>query len=137
VIAYTGIDNLSFVGCGLHSPNPAELLSTPLMHSFKKSTEKIFDVILYDSSPLLLVTDSLVLASVVDGVILVVESGKTRTAVLQKSVEMLRQVGANIIGVVVNRFDYRSTLHSYYKSYTYYTYESPEEENGNKKQSRK
>ncbi len=137
VIAKTNIDNLSLVGCGLHSPNPAELLSTPLMHSFKKSTEKAYDMVIYDSSPLLLVTDSLVLASIVDGVILVVQSGETRTAVLEKSIEMLHQVGANIIGVVVNRFDYRSTLHSYYKSYTYYTYETPDEESGKMKQSRK
>ncbi len=137
VIAKTNIDDLSFVGCGLHSPNPAELLSTPLMHSFKKSTEKAYDLVIYDSSPLLLVTDGLVLASLVDGVILVVQSGETRTAVLEKSIEMLQQVGANIIGVVVNRFDYRSTLHSYYKSYTYYTYEAPGEENGKTRQSRK
>jgi capsular exopolysaccharide synthesis family protein len=137
VIGQASIDNLSIVGCGLHSPNPAELLSTPMMHTFRKSVEKAYDFVIYDSSPLLLVTDSLVLASIVDGVILVVQSGETRTAVLAKSIEMLQQVGANIVGVVVNRFDYRSTLHSYYKSYTYYTYEAPGDENGKTRQGRK
>ena len=137
VIARTSIDNLSLVGSGVNSPNPAELLSTPMMHSFQRSVEKSYEFVIYDSSPLLLVTDSLVLASIIDGVILVVQSGETRTAVLEKSVEMLRQVGANIVGVVVNRFDYRSTLHSYYKSYTYYTYDAPDEQGKNLRQNRK
>ncbi len=126
-IQKTSIEDLFIVSSGMHANNPAELLSTAPMHQFRKYAEKNFDIVIYDSSSLLLVTDALVLSTLVDGVILVVQSGETRTAVLEKSVEMMKQVGTTILGVVINRFDYRSTLHSFYKSNTYGSYKNPGE----------
>jgi receptor protein-tyrosine kinase len=61
------------------------------------------DVVLIDSPPVLPVADTMGLAHMVDGVLLVVDSGKTRRGMVRQAIERLRQVGGNLIGVVLNR----------------------------------
>jgi Mrp family chromosome partitioning ATPase len=64
-----------------------------------------FDIVLFDSSPLLAVTDPAVLATLSDGVIVVVSAGKTTLEELQHSVEMLEGVGGRVLGVILNNLD--------------------------------
>jgi Mrp family chromosome partitioning ATPase len=80
-----------------------------------------FDHIVIDSSPILSVTDARILATVVDGVILVIKGGKTPKQAVQRSKRLLQEVDANIIGVVLNCVDVRSADYLYYSRY-YYRY---------------
>jgi non-specific protein-tyrosine kinase len=73
------------------------------------------DVILIDSPPVLPVADAAVLAGGVDGVLLVLEAGRTRQEVARRAVENLRQVGANLIGVVLNGVPARRGDYYYYE----------------------
>jgi Mrp family chromosome partitioning ATPase len=76
------------------------------------------DMVVIDSPPVLPVTDAAVLAQSVDGVLLVVDAGETRRGIAQHAVESLRQVGANVIGVVLNRVPTgKGGYYYYYQDY--------------------
>jgi Mrp family chromosome partitioning ATPase len=76
------------------------------------------DVVLFDSPPSLAVTDASVLATQTDGVLIVTDAGRTRRNLAKESVERFRQVGAPLLGVVLNRL--RSGRGGYYQYYYYY-----------------
>jgi non-specific protein-tyrosine kinase len=76
------------------------------------------DIVIFDTPPVLAVTDAAVLASRADGVLLVTEAGRTRRAAVLRTVEGLQQVGANIVGGILNKFSPR-------RSDTYYYGEPP------------
>jgi capsular exopolysaccharide synthesis family protein len=123
----TTIDNLSFIPSGPLPPNPSEVLGSNLFDEFVKRTQKEADIIIFDSPPLLTVTDAAILATKVDGTVLVVESGTTRRDAVRKSIESLEQVGARMLGVTLNRVGSRSDgyyYYSYYRSH-YYSDENP------------
>jgi len=71
------------------------------------------DVIVFDSPPLTAVTDAAVLSKYVDGVIVVISAGKTRVDAARHAVKQLRQVGAHILGVVLNDVDVRKSSYHY------------------------
>jgi len=83
-----------------------------------------YDIILCDSPPVLAVTDPVVLATIVDGVLIVVSSGHTRMDALERTVELVENVGSKILGFVLNNFDFRMAYGGYYGyyRYKYYTY---------------
>lgn len=118
VIKTSEIPNLYVLPCGPTPPNPAELL---LSHKFQQVLEGLgerFDRILLDSPPLQAVTDAAVLARRSDGVIVVVQSGKTLRDDLARSVKQLRDVNAHLIGVILNDLDLSDRQYGYY----YYQY---------------
>ncbi len=114
----TGIENLAVVTSGTLPPNPAELLGSRKMQSIMKSMADNAEVVLVDTPPTLAVTDAAVLAPKVDGVLLVVRPGKTRESALRHTIEQLGQVGAKIIGIVLNDVNTKRTPYSY--RYRYY-----------------
>ena len=80
-----------------------------------------FDHLILDSPPVLGFADTIILSTSVDGVILVVLGGKTPRETLQRAKEVLHQVNAKILGVVINRIDIqRSDYGYYYYRYHYY-----------------
>lgn len=83
-------------------PNPSELLQTNAMAELISELRIRFDVVIIDSPPLLPVTDAALLASIADGVILVVRHGKTSREQVRAAVERLESVGSRILGVVLN-----------------------------------
>jgi non-specific protein-tyrosine kinase len=109
---------LSVMTSGKLPPNPAELLGSDKMMQIITKINQQSDVIIFDSPPLTVVTDAVVLSKRVDAVILVINSGKTKVAAAQRAVEQLRRVGANLIGVVLNNVGAKNTR--YYA--TYYGY---------------
>ena len=111
--------NLDIVGCGTVPPNPAEILGSRKMHEFVDQINQIYDVVLFDSPPLLAVTDAAVLGTGVDGSILVVSVGKTRAPAIERASEFLTGVGGKMLGVVLNNFDIRKAYGGYYGSYRY------------------
>jgi capsular exopolysaccharide synthesis family protein len=130
VIQKLNIANLSFLPCGPIPSNPAELLISAKMKTLIGQLEKHFDHIIIDSSPLMYVTDPVILSTMVDGVILVVRGGKIKREVVCQAREMLSSVGAKIYGVVLNDIDLRQQAthdFAYYRYYSDYGKEREEE----------
>lgn len=121
IIKKTEVPNLYYIPSGPIPPNPSELLGSSLFKAMMESLEKKFDHILLDSPPLLGFADSLILSTTVDGVVLVVLGGKTPKETLQRAKEVLYQINAKILGVVINRVDIqRGNYGYYYYRYHYY-----------------
>jgi Mrp family chromosome partitioning ATPase len=102
-------------------PDPAELLSSEKMNLLLSELEEAADVVIIDSPPLF-VADAMILASKVDGILLVVRPGHTRRSLAKASMEHIQLAGAKIIGVVLNRIPLRGADYYAGKSYveTYY-----------------
>lgn len=112
-------ENLDVLCCGTTPPNPAELLGSKRMQDFIKQMTIKYDLVLFDSPPLLAVTDAAILSTIVDGAILVVSAGTTRAAAIHRATEFLSTVGGKMLGVVLNNFDVRKAYGGYYGSYSY------------------
>lgn len=111
---------VSVLPCGTIPPNPTELLSSEKMKTLVQLLREHFDHVLIDSPPLTNVADSLVLSSLADGVILVVQSGTSKRRAVQRVRRDLMQVGAKIFGVVLNKVDHRNDGYGDYSYYTNY-----------------
>lgn len=135
VLLKTSIPNLSLVASGPIPPNPAELLASRRMREFLDVAGERFDMVLLDSPPVLAVSDGCALASLVDGVLLVVGSGEAPQAALRRAKEQVEAVRGRILGAVINRFDASANGYSrrYYDDYeSYYTKENPSKEKPSK-----
>jgi len=119
LIRPTSIKNLSFMSCGPVPPNPSELISSGKMRELLAIVGERFDYVLIDSPPVVSVTDPMILSTMVDGVILVAKSGKTRNEVLRRAYQDMASVGAKMLGVVLNGTG-RSTQDYYYRYRTDY-----------------
>lgn len=122
IFKQTDVDNLYLVPCGVVPPNPSELLGSEKMKEFIEYLKLNYDFIIFDTPPLVAVTDALILANQVDGVLLVASAGKTEIDVIDKAREMIHRVGGNVIGVLLNNFDASATYGTYYRYYRYYRY---------------
>ncbi|MGQ9787432.1 MAG: polysaccharide biosynthesis tyrosine autokinase [Anaerolineae bacterium] len=118
----TQIENLRILTSGPIPPNPSELLGSARMQALLQKLKEENDVVIFDSPPVLVVTDASVLATRVDGVVMVTDSGHTRRDMVVRAQDALRKVGANLLGGVVNRLSARSG--GYYQYYYYYYYYS-------------
>lgn len=114
--------NLWIIPTGLTPPNPADLLSSNKMKQILEELGQISDVVIVDGPPMLF-PDSIALSSKVDGVIMVVSHAYTRRGTAQARLKQLAQVGARVLGVVLNKAPHES--HSYYNSH-YHNYYRPE-----------
>jgi non-specific protein-tyrosine kinase len=124
----TEIENLSVLTSGPIPPNPSELLGSRRMAHVVEQLSKAADLVIFDTPPVLVVTDASVLGRQVDGVVLVADAGGTREQALAQTVNELRKTGANLLGIALNRLDSRSRGYYYYYYYYYYT-----DEGGNRR----
>jgi len=129
ILKKTAIPNLFYIPSGPIPPNPSELIGSNLFKNMIKILEGRFDHIVLDSPPVLGFTDSVILSTFVDGIILVVAGGKTPRETLERAKEVLQQVSAKILGVVINRIDIRRSDYGYYY-YRYHHYYGKEEKKG-------
>jgi capsular exopolysaccharide synthesis family protein len=95
-------------------PNPAELLSSKLMEQFIEEAKELFDYVIFDTPPLLAVTDPQILANKVDGSVFVVYSGKTEIDLAKKAKELLQNAQSKLIGVVLNHKEMKDNDYYYY-----------------------
>jgi capsular exopolysaccharide synthesis family protein len=114
----TGIADLDCLACGPVPPNPSELLSSDRMQVLIREAMTEYQFVLIDAPPLLNVADGRILATMVDGAILVVKSGFTPRELAQQAQMHVRDVGAHLIGVVLNDVDVRHN--GYYHRYHHY-----------------
>lgn len=126
IIKKTDIPNLYYIPSGPIPPNPSELIGSDLFKSMMESLGERFDHLVLDSPPVLGFADSIILSTAVDGVILVVLGGKTPRETLLRAKEILYQVNAKILGVVINRVDIQRSDYGYYY-YRYHYYYGKEE----------
>ncbi|MBI4548197.1 MAG: polysaccharide biosynthesis tyrosine autokinase [Ignavibacteriae bacterium] len=122
VVRKTPLENLDIVCCGTIPPNPAETLGSQRMKHLIEELKGTYDVLLLDSPPVLAVTDPTILSTIVDGVIIVVSSNRTRIDTLDRSVELIQSVGGKCLGLVLNNFDLRMVYGGYYRYYKYKYY---------------
>lgn len=116
----TQIPNLFVLPSGQFPPNPSELLGSPAMRAVLRDAKEAFDVVMFDSPPLLAVTDAAVLSTMVDGTILVVRTGVTAREAVKRALTQLRNVHARVFGGVLNDVNVRGG--SYYGGYGHYYY---------------
>jgi len=120
LVQHTGISDLDCLPCGPIPPNPSELLSSERMPALIREALNEYQFVLVDAPPLLNVADGRILATMVEGAILVVKGGATRRELVQRARLYVRDVGAHLIGVVLNNVDLRTD--GYYDSYYRYSY---------------
>ena len=113
--------DLFFIPSGPIPPNPSELLGSNKMRELLQELQKETDFIIFDSPPVIAVTDALVLATQVDGVVLVLGFGEVTRDAAKQAKQLLEKVKANILGVVLNKIDMEKEG-QYYPYYYYYYY---------------
>jgi succinoglycan biosynthesis transport protein ExoP len=118
VVKSWGQSMVTIIPSGSLPPNPAELLGSERMNHILEKLEEKHDVVLVDSPPFI-VTDPIILSAKVDGVILVIEPGKTRIDAAQAVLEQLQRAEARVLGVVLNPVSSKDA--HYYGKYHYYT----------------
>lgn len=101
VVSSTDVPNLSVITSGPLPPNPAELLGSDAMKQFISEASAEYDQVLFDGSPIMVVSDAAILSTQVDGVILVVRAGQNSVGIVQRSAERLVRIGAHVFGVVL------------------------------------
>ncbi|MBL7047553.1 MAG: polysaccharide biosynthesis tyrosine autokinase [Candidatus Marinimicrobia bacterium] len=120
IVRETEIDNLYVVTSGKLFPNPSELLGSNKMKYLIDQLVKEWDMVLFDSPPIMPVTDSRLLSKSVDGLVLVAKSGETEMMALERAVSMVNSVKSPILGCILNGFTKRDSY--YYSDYQYYYY---------------
>lgn len=113
------IDHLDILVCGAIPPNPSELLLSDAMRKLIQQAGDDYDIVLIDAPPVGMVTDAAITSTMVDGTILVAASGTVSVDDLVRAKELLCNVNANIMGVVLNKLD-RKVSGSRYYQYSYY-----------------
>jgi Mrp family chromosome partitioning ATPase len=108
----------SLVPSGALPPNPSELIGSRQMEFFLSYLGGRFDVVIVDSAPVLVASDSVLLSGQTDGVALVVKAGHLKRGVVRKAVEQLQVAHAHILGVILNRVDIKKG--AYYEYYNRY-----------------
>lgn len=124
VVKQSGIPNLDVVTSGFIPPNPSELLSSSRMDRFIKELESVYDYVIFDTPPIIAVTDAIIMAKKVNLVLLVLRVGFTEKAVLTRATEILSNVNKKVDGYVVNgiRVQRYYNRNKYYYYYYYYYY---------------
>ncbi|HYA48335.1 MAG TPA: polysaccharide biosynthesis tyrosine autokinase, partial [Burkholderiales bacterium] len=127
-ILKTSIERIWIIPSGPHPPNPAELLNSRRMRDLLVGVKDRFDTVLIDTPPVLAVIDPVIVSSLADCTVLVVQAGKTTRRALAKAVNEVRKAKAEIIGVVFNEVKMgRQGRNSPYYHYYQYEYAASEE----------
>jgi polysaccharide biosynthesis transport protein len=120
IIRKTEVRNLDYITGGSIPPNPSEIIGSPRMKAFILKLRSEYDIIILDSPPIMAVSDSEILSRLTDGNILVASSDSTEIDWLEESVELLTHEKSKFLGVLLNKFNYKSGYHAYYKYYGHY-----------------
>jgi polysaccharide biosynthesis transport protein len=116
LIQPTSVANLYFLPSGSRRANVGNLLKSKRMHELAESVKNEFDIILFDCTPLLGVSDAAIVSSLVDAILLVVQPGRFPRSMLRRVKNLLGSLSANVLGIVLNNVDVR-----YDEQYRFYT----------------
>jgi capsular exopolysaccharide synthesis family protein len=122
------VDDLEVLPSGPVPGNPAELLSSDQMGALLEELSKDADFLVIDSAPVLVAADATILATLADGVLLVADAGKTSRGSVGHARLQLEQVNANVVGAVLNNFDFtKAQTYQYYYQYFHVSPPEPKE----------
>ncbi len=128
VIKKTNVNNLDVITSGIIPPNPSELLASKRMDEAIENLKEKYDYILFDSPPVIAVTDSMVMANKVDMLILAIRVDQADKNVVKRAKELLENIKVDIAGVVINGIQPHRYYNSYEYNYYYYSYYGKSEE---------
>jgi capsular exopolysaccharide synthesis family protein len=123
VVLASGVPNLDILACGPVPPNPAELLHTTAFQRLIAEMSAQYDRVIFDSPPVGVVADAVVMSTLVDGALMVLKASATSKDVAAHGVKQLRDVNARLFGAVLNDLDLEDQKYgqySYYYRYGYY-----------------
>ena len=121
-IRATEVENLCIFPSGAYTSNPEMLLSSDKMKKLAKGLKEEYDIIIFDTPPLLSAADAITLSTDVDSTLMVIKSGQTKRQMALQAKELLVNVNAGILGVVMNYIDYSKQYGAYYYYYGSYYY---------------
>ncbi|RYG67085.1 polysaccharide biosynthesis tyrosine autokinase [bacterium] len=138
----TSIEGLSILTSGPNPPNPSELLDSRGTRDLIKQLESIFDYVIIDAPPALMLADAQIIATMADGILLVVSCQEAKRAAVERASEVMAQTGTKVVGMILNKFTDDQGGYGYY-GYRYGDYSAylstpdkeksePASKNGNK-----
>ncbi len=119
IIRETNVKNLSIITAGQTPPNPSEIISSPRMKALIDKLKEEFDLVVIDSPPIMSVTDSEILARLVDMSALVVSANETKVEWMEEAADLLNTEQKNFLGIILNNYNYKEGYKSYYSYYSY------------------
>ncbi|MEA3428435.1 MAG: polysaccharide biosynthesis tyrosine autokinase, partial [Thermodesulfobacteriota bacterium] len=149
IIKQVLLPNLYVIPAGTLPPNPSELLTSDRMDEFQLTFNKTFDIIIYDSPPMMSVTNSLILSKAVGNTVLIIKGGETERKAVKHAARQLEELDAKILGTVLNevamataryygKFGKYGKYSRYYRHYRrYYKYDYYYTEEGERKKKEK
>jgi capsular exopolysaccharide synthesis family protein len=118
----THVKLLHILPAGRIPPNPAELLSSRRMAKIVEILKKTFDFVVFDSPPVLSVTDAVVLGGYVDGIVMILKASETKREEVQRALDSILDTSGKIMGVVLNQVDFKGDPYYYRYYYKYYNH---------------
>jgi capsular exopolysaccharide synthesis family protein len=115
------LTTLDVIPSGMCPPLPADLLASDQMKQFVQHLREEYDYVIFDTPPVLSVTDPLIVATLADGLVLVIRQGYCTRAMLLRATEVFRDVEVKVYGFVLNGVD--ASLPEYYGYLGYYSYD--------------
>lgn len=122
IIHPTKVENLSIITAGGLPPNPSELLGSTAMSLMIERLEDEYDMILFDSPPIVAVTDASMISGELDAIALVVKAGQTERTAVDRALDTIRNVKAPLIGAILNGASQENLGGKYAYYYSYYNY---------------
>lgn len=126
----TAIDKLDILTAGGRCPNPTEVFDAEVIGTLINEMKFYYDLVLVDCAPILPVSDPMLLAPKVDGILLVVKAGTTQKEVVQRAIQIIGPQRDNILGVALNNMNHSLP---YYYDYSYYHYDYQQKPMGAKR----
>ena len=122
IIHPTKVENLFIITAGGLPPNPSELLGSTRMSALVDQLELEWDIVLFDSPPIVAVTDASMISGEIDAIIMVVKAGQTDGAAVDRALDTIKNVKAPLIGVILNGANPKTLAGKYSYYYSYYNY---------------
>jgi capsular exopolysaccharide synthesis family protein len=122
IIHTTKIENLSILTAGGLPPNPSELLGSDAMSTLVDQLESEWDIVIFDSPPIVAVTDASMISGELDAIALVVKAGQTERSAVDRALDTIKNVKAPLIGAILNGASQSSLGGKYAYYYSYYNY---------------
>lgn len=116
------IPGLHLLPLGPIPPNPVQILSSNLIQEFIADKREKYDVVIFDSAPVMGLADAPMLSRMVDFTLLIVEANRAHFGQAKSAVRRLQDAGANILGIIMTKFSFRDAGYSYDYHYSYYSY---------------
>ncbi len=119
----TYIDNLQIITSGKQIPDTTERLATKRLSEIMTELKKVSDVVFFDSAPAMLVADTVLLSNQVDGVVLLIQAGKTKRRLIKQTIWDMEKANANLMGCIVNQ-PHKNNTFAMYRPYENSPYET-------------